>query len=417
MNKVIFEYVNSIPTSVRHRLVSHFEDLHQLVQVTNDNRIIAIIDDDKIHDAKRYCLTLLDSDYFNSKYSSAELKSILLISGKGSGQTDVLYENSGEDTLPEDNDYEDKDEEPEHIEITEPEPVPSAQDIYDLISARVWKQTAAIKAASILMENVLNGRRQNIMFVGPTGCGKTYIWRVLSELFPGRIHIVDVSHITNDGWHGSMKWGTIFNDVEVDDNKMPIMVLDEADKMIAPRFSGGGDNVSMSIMSEALKMLEGSNVIMQTSTCGTTSIDTSKVSFVLCGAFSQRANDIADSTRTIGFISDGAKEKAYSKPLTVEDIIEFGATPEFMGRIESVVNLEPMTEDDYVKILTECEGGPIQELEEMYGVSLDVSRDTLIQIANKAFSRNLGVRGVRSFLRQLLDNQRFDNSAETHFCL
>jgi len=83
--------------------------------------------------------------------------------------------------------------------------------------------------------------------------------------------------------------------------------------------------------------------------------------------------------------------------------------PEFMGRIERVVNLEPMSENDYYRILTESRYGPIHELERLYRASISVSRQTVQELSSKAFEQNLGMRGIRNALRARIDTLRFEN--------
>ena len=131
--------------------------------------------------------------------------------------------------------------------------------IYGYLDGKVWKQDAAKKAAAILTYNSLfRGVKENAMFIGPTGCGKTHIWRCLQELFPDKIEIVDGSNITNDGWKGEKKWKNLLSSPVFCTGERSILVIDEADKMLTPKYSNG-ENVSQSIAAEGLKLMEGSN--------------------------------------------------------------------------------------------------------------------------------------------------------------
>lgn len=81
--------------------------------------------------------------------------------------------------------------------------------IYEYLDKHVWKQDAAKRDAAILAYNsFFREVKENAMFIGPTGCGKTHIWRCLQELFPDKIEIVDGSNITADGWKGDKKWNS-----------------------------------------------------------------------------------------------------------------------------------------------------------------------------------------------------------------
>ena len=159
-----------------------------------------------------------------------------------------------------------------------------------------------MKAAAVIAYNAFQrGVKSNALFIGPSGCGKTHIWRCLQKIFPGRIVIEDVSNLTNDGWKGDKKWANLFQSAIFRNGHHNILVLDEADKMLMPKIGSGG-NVSDSIQSEGLTMLEGARVDVKINSV-IHSIDTSKISFVLCGAFSSKARDAAekDAGSRIGF--------------------------------------------------------------------------------------------------------------------
>ena len=169
----------------------------------------------------------------------------------------------------------------------------SAKEIYDYLDERVIKQDEAKKAAAMIMWKCLRGIKQNIMFCGPTGCGKTEIWRCLHTLFPYRIAIVDVSSLTMEGFSGNTKWQDLFRSEHFRDSKYTIMVLDETDKMLSPKFTSRGENVSEHIMNEGLKIIEGTTMKIKISNDNYRSVDTNKISFVLLGAFSRKAEEIA----------------------------------------------------------------------------------------------------------------------------
>ena len=128
-----------------------------------------------------------------------------------------------------------------------------------------------------------------VAIVGPTGCGKTEIWRCLHTLFPHRIVIVDVSSLTMEGFAGNTKWQDLFRSEHFRDSKNTIMVLDETDKIISPKFTSMGENVSEHIMNEGLKIIEGTNMKIKMSNDNYRYVDTNTVSFVLLGAFSRKA--------------------------------------------------------------------------------------------------------------------------------
>ena len=286
----------------------------------------------------------------------------------------------------------------------------SPQAIYTYLDRFIIKQEEAKKAASIMMYFALNEmERSNAMFVGPTGCGKTEIWRVLKKAFPDRIEIVDGSNITNDGWKGEKKWSTLFASEIFKKGKHTILVIDEADKMMSPKYTNHGENTSESIMAEGLKIMEGESLTEKGSGAA---IDTSLVSIVFCGAFNRKAQQIAEEETgvTIGFgAAQKGEVKAYSRNMTVEDIIEYGVTPEFMGRISRLVNLNPIGEDQIVDLVFRDECGPLKRLEAQYRVKIKLKRKTCKEMVAKALKDNLGIRGVENQIREKLDAEFFNN--------
>ncbi len=283
--------------------------------------------------------------------------------------------------------------------------------LFGYLGSKVWKQDAAKRAAAIITYNSLfRGVRENAMFIGPTGCGKTHIWRCLKELFPDRIEIVDGSNITSEGWSGDKKWNSLLQSPVFCSGERAILVIDEADKMLAPKYSSNAENVSQRIASEGLKLMEGTVADIKSGSVSY-KVDTSKISFVLCGAYSNKAEEIARNSNngsSIGFGAVPGAAKAYDRPLTQQDLIEYGVMPEFMGRIQQIVNLQPMTLDDYYKIAcSKC--GPVRHVQEQYKVKIRMTKNRRRELAENAFKTGLGIRGMENRIRQLVDDALFDN--------
>ena len=195
-----------------------------------------------------------------------------------------------------------------------------------------------------------------------------------------------------------------------------ILVIDEADKMLAPKYSSHSENVSQSIAAEGLKMMEGTIADVKSGSF-TYQVDTSRISFVLCGAFSNKANEIArDSNNgsSIGFGATPHTVKAYDQPLTTQDLIEYGVMPEFMGRIQRIVNLQSMTLEDYYRIVDSgC--GPVRRVQEQYKVEISMTKSRRRELAEDAFQSGLGVRGMENRIRQLVDDAIFDDCNRQSF--
>ena len=178
--------------------------------------------------------------------------------------------------------------------------------IYGAVGERVLGQDAARRAASMLVYGHLRGRRSNALFYGPTGCGKTEIWRALSESFPGLISIIDSTQLAPDGWRGSMHLRDIFERVPKDllASRGLIVVLDEADKVFCETIvSGSGTDHSALLQSGLLKMLDGDRISFGADSPehGPFTVDCSKVSVVLLGTFEKLLEKKGEEPRAIGF--------------------------------------------------------------------------------------------------------------------
>ncbi len=288
--------------------------------------------------------------------------------------------------------------------------------IYAYLDKRVWKQDTAKRAAAVLAYNSLfRSVKENAMFIGPTGCGKTYIWRCLQELFPDKVEIVDGSNITADGWKGDKKWSTLLDSPIVCSGEQAILVIDEADKMLAPKYSNS-ENVSQNIAAEGLKLMEGTIADVKSGSF-TYQVDTSRISFVLCGAFSSKADEIAKNSNngsSIGFGAMPHTVKAYDQPLSTQDLIDYGVMPEFVGRIQRIVNLQPMMLEDYYRIMDSgC--GPVRHIQEQYKVEIRMTKSRRRELAEDAFQNGLGIRGIENRIRQLVDDAIFDDCYQQSF--
>ena len=282
------------------------------------------------------------------------------------------------------------------------------REIYNYLDGKVWKQDEAKRAVSVIMYQCLRGIKSNAMFIGPSGCGKTHIWRCLQKLYPNRIEIADSSNLTQDGWRGNKKWTDLLRSPIFRAGYHTILVLDEADKMLSPKFSYS-QNVSQNIQSEGLTILEGACVEIKIDSVIHT-VDTSRISFVLCGAFSNKARSVAerDSGSRIGFGADPKPVQPYARPLGEADFIEFGVMPEFLGRIQKIVHLEPMTEEDYYR-MTDSSFSLLTHIQEQYKASIRLTPQKRRELAELACRTGLGVRGMANQIRQLVDNAIFDD--------
>ncbi len=285
------------------------------------------------------------------------------------------------------------------------------QDIYSELVKNVVNQDEACRKVAVMMYQHLRGHRFVGMLAGPTGSGKSFIAENLKKIFPDMVYLRDVSDVTNDGWSGGKKVRTLFRGVSfpgVDDVRFePVLFLDECDKMFAPKHSSSGENVSESVQSEFLSVIHGGEIAVpyQDSSSKSVMIGTSGISFLFAGAFDRKAREIAEKENgpALGFGTHRTKIAAYDREFNTSDIMEAGCISELCGRIQKIISLNAIGEDDYRKMLDETERGPIHELEKEFGIPIQISSERKDKLAHEAYSSGLGIRGIKNRIRDQID--------------
>ncbi len=299
----------------------------------------------------------------------------------------------------------------------------SPAGIYEYLEHNVYGQKDAKRAAAMLLWNHVNGRRQNMLFAGPTGCGKTEIFRQLAKIYPN-IVIHNATSLTGTGWKGNTKVRNLFDGVGQDKMGHLIIVLDEADKM----FEDADDrHYSYIIQNELLKVLEGDMVHFDGNMSNnepTLDIDTSNVSFVFLGSFDSmvRAKDVAvNKSRTIGFGSSESPKglfDGYRSTFTQDDLVQYAnVRSEIAGRIGTIVQLSEMTESDFYAILNSAGISPVDQLADYYGVELKMSAKAKRRLAKEAAENRMGVRFIRSQLQRKLDDELFKDCSRKEYTI
>lgn len=285
------------------------------------------------------------------------------------------------------------------------------QMIYEYLDEHVYRQENAKKAAAIMLYNHLKGRRRNMILAGPTGCGKTEIWRTLQKRFPF-IKIVNGPQIACDGWKGSYHMKDIFVEEPAEKAKKMLVVIDEADKLFEPSIGAAGVDYARKIQNEFLKIMDGDKVefVSEGNDAKKTTVDCSNVSFVFCGSFETLLQNREDKPATIGLFQNTAPDEE-AELITIEDLVEYGnVRREIAGRIQQIVALNALTVDDFEHILnSRKQMSPIRQLEKLYMVNLSVDDKTKRILAEKAAGKNLGCRYMRSQIQSMLDEKMFDD--------
>ena len=268
-------------------------------------------------------------------------------------------------------------------------------------------------------------QKSNILMIGSTGSGKTYLAQSLAKFLGVPFAIADATTLTEAGYVGDDVENillTLLQNADFD-NKLAekgIIYIDEIDKI-----SRKGDNTSITrdvsgegVQQALLKIIEGT--VSRVPISGgrkhpqgeCVNIDTSNILFICGGAFDGLEKIIhKDSdSKPIGFGADIEKSREKLFPLNdvqQHDLVKYGLMPELIGRLPVITTLQPLSEDDLVKILTEPKNAltkQYQELLALDGVELEFEDDALKRIAEMAVNKNIGARGLRSIIEKAMQN-------------
>lgn len=265
--------------------------------------------------------------------------------------------------------------------------------------------------------------KSNMLMIGPTGSGKTYLVKTLARLLDVPLAIADATSLTEAGYIGddiesviSKLLAAAENDVEKAERG--IVFIDEIDKIAKKKNTTSRDVSGESVQQGLLRLLEGAEVEVpvgansKNAMVPLTTVNTRNILFICGGAFPDLEEIIKqrlNKQTSIGYTADLKdkydKDKNILSRVAVEDIRKFGMIPEFIGRLPIIYTLEGLTRDMLVKILKEPKNAILkqyQKLLELDEVKLEFSEDALGAIAEKAMKKETGARALRSIIEEFM---------------
>lgn len=312
--------------------------------------------------------------------------------------------------------------------------IPAPHKIKEQLDEYVIGQDYAKKVMSVAVynhykrvaTNTMNDieiEKSNMLMIGPTGCGKTYIVRTLAKLLDVPLAIADATSLTEAGYIGddiesvlSKLLAAADNDVEKAETG--IVFIDEIDKIAKKQNTNSRDVSGEAVQQGLLKLLEGSEIEVpvgsnsKNAMVPLATINTKNILFICGGAFPNLTDIIKERLNkqsAIGFQADLKDkyddDKDLLKKVTVEDIKNFGMIPEFIGRLPVLFTLDGLSSEMLQQVLKEPKNAILkqyQKLLEIDEVQLEFEDEAIAAIAEKAIEKKTGARALRAIIEDFM---------------